>query len=1045
MPTYSLRFSDWFHKPALSYWLALISAMVSFAIVLDSLLFPAVTGLLGLIFHMLSNGDTTDESGQESFLSNENSRSRLVINVARSLFVFTSYFFVLQSFWSDSLLSFYGVPLLLIIAVSLLAAANQSSYGGSRGFTSIAAIAFLLFARNALTMYEFEAPFADLAKAAAFVAFIEIAVSDRFRNSQDKPHPELLFGLLLAVLASFTFTSLALAFALSSLPIASFLVSNHRLARYSNEHTEPAFIRQLPLPEQKYRFSQYALLILGPLFISLVLYLSFLRVPSWTQFLPEDPPHLAETVAERVKLVSNASSLDESPARELSDSISRKARELSTEANQAVAAWTRKDPEAIDESQSEAPSSTPDPLPRRNSEVSSNPYREQTPQPTRGRSSTKPKITVSKETIPFDNGLDYETSPFQRTTTSNSDTITDPDPPRATLGNGPTLSGGQAGLDAFEFNETQDSPPPNQSLGQASGPVDTPESATLEFDRFLESFDNPGKAIAETLNLEGSDVSALLNEQPFATVTLESGSNAPKRLYLRRQVMDTVSSLGISSFPERDQKIEIDTSENRVVETTAFQRSQENGTSVIITASLRKSPSLPLPSSFSGIQAFNTNSLSTYPLKRVIIAPAREEPVTYRLLGADLEVSSRNQIESTDSDAYLRKMLEVPLSNADRRYLKSLAQRVGGSKSSPSRFANRFANYFSKNHTYSYFVEIPPGPEHAVVRWLRNDSPGLCSNYAAAFTLLARSRGIPTRVVGGFASVEFDASERRYVMRQNHAHAWVEYLNQSNQWIQFDPTPSITGAELRRAQSYVTPAAPASLDQLLANESRNLTGDEPGSPNISDSLIAAAIREQPETASPRSEPTPAQPNEPARTETPNQPLPSRETNGPPPSGPSQDLSQAPENQPKPPVAASSQESTPREPEPEAIDKKESVPTGTASRLEIPTPSREVPATKDQNTPWLLTLAVLALATPLFFFLMNKKTDTPRPPEIRLRHQAGQLLAKLETLIQEHKLESDAVWTEIKDLLHAQRYGREPNAVLIKDISVKVALLEKKKN
>jgi hypothetical protein len=81
-----------------------------------------------------------------------------------------------------------------------------------------------------------------------------------------------------------------------------------------------------------------------------------------------------------------------------------------------------------------------------------------------------------------------------------------------------------------------------------------------------------------------------------------------------------------------------------------------------------------------------------------------------------------------------------------------------------------------------------------VLDFLTNVKQGACERYAAALTLLLRSVGIPARIVKGYRGAEHKG-EGHYLVRQSHAHAWVEALvpdrksAQSFDWLALDPTP----------------------------------------------------------------------------------------------------------------------------------------------------------------------------------------------------------------------------------------------------------------
>lgn len=111
---------------------------------------------------------------------------------------------------------------------------------------------------------------------------------------------------------------------------------------------------------------------------------------------------------------------------------------------------------------------------------------------------------------------------------------------------------------------------------------------------------------------------------------------------------------------------------------------------------------------------------------------------------------------------------------------------------------------------YRYSVEFARRPGHdPVVDFLLHDRHGHCEYFASSLALLARLAGVPTRVVTGYRVAE--RSRWGYaVVRQRHAHAWVEaWLDE--RWVTVDPTPA---APLAASAPTETPAVSALLDRL---------------------------------------------------------------------------------------------------------------------------------------------------------------------------------------------------------------------------------------
>ena len=56
--------------------------------------------------------------------------------------------------------------------------------------------------------------------------------------------------------------------------------------------------------------------------------------------------------------------------------------------------------------------------------------------------------------------------------------------------------------------------------------------------------------------------------------------------------------------------------------------------------------------------------------------------------------------------------------------------------------------------------------------------------------IMLRTIGIPSRVVNGFRTDEFNDLTANYVVRAKDAHAWVEAYFPGYGWQTFDPTPA---------------------------------------------------------------------------------------------------------------------------------------------------------------------------------------------------------------------------------------------------------------
>ncbi len=87
--------------------------------------------------------------------------------------------------------------------------------------------------------------------------------------------------------------------------------------------------------------------------------------------------------------------------------------------------------------------------------------------------------------------------------------------------------------------------------------------------------------------------------------------------------------------------------------------------------------------------------------------------------------------------------------------------------------------------------ELPgtPGAARTLDDFLLGTGGGHCEHFATALCLLLRMQAIPSRVVGGYVAQEQDAATGAFVVRQKHAHAWVEAWFPGHGWVTLDATP----------------------------------------------------------------------------------------------------------------------------------------------------------------------------------------------------------------------------------------------------------------
>ncbi len=91
-----------------------------------------------------------------------------------------------------------------------------------------------------------------------------------------------------------------------------------------------------------------------------------------------------------------------------------------------------------------------------------------------------------------------------------------------------------------------------------------------------------------------------------------------------------------------------------------------------------------------------------------------------------------------------------------------------------------------REYTYS-LVHRPDPRVDPIVDFLWANKNGHCEYFAGAFVLLARSIGVPARLVLGYRVGERNPYFSHYVVRRKNAHAWAEVYVDG--WTTYDPTP----------------------------------------------------------------------------------------------------------------------------------------------------------------------------------------------------------------------------------------------------------------
>lgn len=194
------------------------------------------------------------------------------------------------------------------------------------------------------------------------------------------------------------------------------------------------------------------------------------------------------------------------------------------------------------------------------------------------------------------------------------------------------------------------------------------------------------------------------------------------------------------------------------------------------------------------------------------LAPwARSVSGNYRMLAADAggavyNFDSQQAISRYEADSDIAMAAPAELRAAGRHYppqvaetylrvpeldprVPRLAAQITGSASNDFDKAAAIENYLRTR--FGYTLELPrTAVKDPIANFLFERKQGHCEYFASSMAVMLRTLGIPSRVVNGFRTDEFNDLTGNYVVRAKDAHAWVEAYFPGYGWQTFDPTPA---------------------------------------------------------------------------------------------------------------------------------------------------------------------------------------------------------------------------------------------------------------
>ena len=165
---------------------------------------------------------------------------------------------------------------------------------------------------------------------------------------------------------------------------------------------------------------------------------------------------------------------------------------------------------------------------------------------------------------------------------------------------------------------------------------------------------------------------------------------------------------------------------------------------------------------------------------------ARSGPRKYTLTSEISAPDTSYNLDLPNSDPLLfpGRFLQLPeISPKTRDLAENLAKNARSNRERADNILRHFSNF-------EYTLKMENDPDKtALEHFLFQRKAGHCEYFASAMVILLRSAGVPARLVNGFVGVEWNEWGNYLIVRQSHAHSWVEAFLPGKGWAVYDPTP----------------------------------------------------------------------------------------------------------------------------------------------------------------------------------------------------------------------------------------------------------------
>jgi len=172
-----------------------------------------------------------------------------------------------------------------------------------------------------------------------------------------------------------------------------------------------------------------------------------------------------------------------------------------------------------------------------------------------------------------------------------------------------------------------------------------------------------------------------------------------------------------------------------------------------------------------------------------VLDPDPGHPVSNYEATSDISRPSALQLRAA-SDSYppgiLLEYLQLP--KLDPR-ITAMTEEITSSQANNYDKAIALETYLRTK--FGYTLQLPRTRHRdPLAYFLFERKQGHCEYFASAMAVMLRTLRIPSRVVNGFRTGEFNDVTSQYLVRASNAHSWVEAYFPGYGWVSFDPTPA---------------------------------------------------------------------------------------------------------------------------------------------------------------------------------------------------------------------------------------------------------------